>query len=137
MGGEGGGRKRGGQTPQPPAPLEPLSRARTKNSHRIVLRQQSIIYTSHVTDQRGIYTTHHNIRLLSPLSIWMYEINGVTEKKLPRNTKGTLLFLSKKFFPMVIATYIYLELPIPLWPYIDIHIQLLLASVSITSSTLT
>ena len=64
--GEGGGRKRGGQTPQPPAPLDPLSRARTKNSHRTVLRQQSIIYTSHVSDQRGIYTTHQNIRLLSP-----------------------------------------------------------------------
>ena len=65
---EGGeGRKRGGQTPQPPAPLEPLSRARTKNSHRIVLRQQSIIYTSHVTDQRGIYTTHHNILSLESL----------------------------------------------------------------------
>ena len=71
VGGEGGGRKRGGQTPQPLAPLDPLSRARTKNSHRIVLRQQSMIYTSHVTDQRGIYKTHHNIRLLSPWGVFV------------------------------------------------------------------
>ena len=56
----------------------------------------------------------------------MYQIDGVATKKLLRYTTGALVFFIKKILPKG-HCYIYSELPIPLWPNLDIHIQLLLA----------